>query len=347
MRWLLALPMIIAGLLWGLRFRLRRLRMRTDEAALRQLQTWAELWWFPLRLEARLYWAEAVRRTNKMGAYGVLAPALTSRSSHAVAAHLVAAHWSIEDGRLGQADMHYASAVQKLAGPKQSLPRGMVHRRRAEIGLRDGRLDLAASELDAALADNPLDPESRLLRASLLFGRGQFDAAAADFAYLEANFGQANLRMRAALGASQIELLAGRHGRAISILDKVLADKPQQAEALVSRRIILQALGGDPTGAEQGLAQLGEPARSAPYVRASVAIGQKDWDAARRLLAEVLVRTPLNDPMSAEALWLLIGVLHAAGEPAQAADITERLKAVWPNSPYLTNPLHSQNSSLL
>lgn len=312
----------------------RRLARRDDLGAIERLRWWAESPLSPVKTEARLMLADKLRIVNPAAALEVLAPSLELRGRKAVPGLLLAAKWALADKWYERAERHAGEAAARLGRKKDALVRGRIHRFRAEIAVRGGKFDAAAAALAASIGDNPYDAETRLVRASLAFQRGELELALTDYAFIEAHFGNPALRLQAALGASYACALKGEHGAALVLLDRVIASG-EPKPMLAYRRAAVRALGGDAPAARAALAGLDEHAGHGAYVQGCIAAAEGDWDAARRKLAEVIVQGPLQDVRTAEAIWVLAGVLELAGQPEQAREMTARLRTLWPDSAYL------------
>jgi hypothetical protein len=336
-----ALTLVLVGVLAFLAARIaatlfvRRLAARGDERARSRLRWWAESPLSPVRAEARLMLADRLRAVNAAEALEVLGPMLELEGRKAVPGLLLAAKWALTDKWYERAERHAGEAAARLGRSKDKLVRSRIHRFRAEIAVRAGKLEQAAELLGAAVADNTFDAETRLARASLAFQRGGLETALADYAFLEANFGNPALRVQAALGASYALVSRAQYGEALAHLNAVIEGSDQQHAVLVYRRAAVRALRGDAEGARGDLAGLDEHTDLGAYVLGCIAAAERDWDAARRRLAEVIVRGPLQDVRTAEAIWVLSGVLALAGQPDQSRDMTARLRTLWPESSYL------------
>lgn len=302
---------------------------------LTRLRFWAEHPLSPAKFEARLYWADVMRSQDVAAALELLRPVMEREGRKAVPALLMAAHWALKDGWLEHAERHCQEALRRLTRKKDKLVRARISRLRAEIALRANEPRRAVTALGQAVDDNPYDAETRLLRAWLAFQQGDADTAAGDYDFVAKHFGNRALRVQTALGGTYVDVWRGDFATALARLDDLLREKAAPEPQLRLRRVCVRALLGDAARAREELATLGEVDPQFTYPLACIAAAEGDWDTARRKLAELLFQGALTDARSAEALWLLAGVLREAAQAGQAAEIEARLRTIWPESPYL------------
>jgi hypothetical protein len=199
---------------------------------------------------------------------------------------------------------------------------------RAEIALRANDPAAALSCCDQSVRDNPYDSEVRLLRAGIRFHEGDPAGSREDYDFLERHFGNPALRARAAISGSISDVAMHNFVQARARLSKLVADNVGNQGQLRARLACINGLaGGSQADAENDAAAEGY-----------AAMGRGEWEAARRKLAEALFGVKPTDPVAGEMLWLLSGALRACGQPVQAEEMENRIRAVWPRSPYLTNP---------
>ncbi len=335
--WLLVAPVMVWGYSAGARLYLRRVRKFPQADRLESLENWSTHPLSPVRLEARILHAEALRETNSAAALDVLRPAMEEKGIKAVPALLLAGRWADYDKWHGHADEHYRNALARLSGAKHALLRGRIHRFRAESALAAGGSTGALTHLSAALDENAFDQESRLLHASIAFGVGRLDAAALDFDFFETHFGNPALRARAAVCATHVDVLRRDYEAARGRLQKVRKDLPAHATTLDLRAAVVEAFSGEPARARALLEASGADVAQKAYAEGVVFVAEGNWDTAQRRLTETLLRGATIDPFAAEALWVLEDVLKRAGRGEQALEIRNRLRERWPQSPYLSS----------
>lgn len=302
---------------------------------LARLRFWAEHPLSPAKLEARLYWADVMRSQDVAAALELLRPVMEREGRKAVPALLMAAHWALKDGWLEHAERHCQEALRRLPRKKDKLVRARIQRLRAEVALRVNEARRAVAALGQSIDDNPYDAETRLLRAWLAFQCGDADTAGGDYDFIAKHFGNRALRVQTAVGGSYVDVWRGDFAAALGRLDALLADKQESEKQVALRRVCVRALLGDAARARAELAGLGDEDAQFTYPRACIAAAEGDWDLARRKLAELLFQGALTEARSAEAMWLLAGVLREASQEGQATEIEARLRTIWPESPYL------------
>jgi predicted TPR repeat methyltransferase len=136
----------------------------------------------------------------------------------------------IDAGRLGAARPLLAAA-QRLSPPGADIPLLV-----ARLAMRDGDLDQATQELDAAIVEWPTNPALRKKRAEVRQLRGDLEGAARDAA--EAMFLDRNdIESKVILGITMLDL--GRVFDAVACLAEAVAAAPA---ALMYRRTLSAAL---------------------------------------------------------------------------------------------------------
>lgn len=191
----------------------------------------------------------------------------------------------LAEGRLDDAEQSLAAAV--AAAPRnvelQLALAALQARRRQEPAL-------AEQALKALMAEAPSDPALPLLLGQWYEGSGRLDEARARYAAVLRQDARSDAGCEARVRIAGLDLATGRRAEARAALDGVLADCPDQVQALVAR--------GRMNGAEgrldDAVADLRGALRKAPgdhaalLAMARVHMDRADWtlarDAHRRLL---------------------------------------------------------------
>ena len=141
-------------------------------------------------------------------------------------------------------------------------------------------------------------------------------------------------RVEGLLGLGQWYLDQGEAAQAAAQVRPLLAHE-ERAWLLLGRALVAQdSLAGARAVLEEGLARVAAPAQAAEFhfELGSVALGERDYEAAERAFGAVLEGAPRR-AMQAAALFYLGHSLQARGEKAAAQAAFEELVAAYPDQP--------------
>jgi predicted TPR repeat methyltransferase len=230
----------------------------------------------------------------------------------------------IEAGRIGAA-RPLLTALQRIARPSPTLPLLA-----ARLAMREGRLDLAQSELDAAITAAPDHAELRKCRAELRQQTGDKAGAAQDAAEAVV-LDRHDPSAKALLGVLLLEL--GRASDAIACLGEAVVANPAHPAYREALAAAQQAAGdGDAamTTLADGIAAL---PGSAALRNAAVllAVGRRDFNGAVRLADQAC-----SDGVVDACLFGLKGhALSSLGRHVEAADAYAEALKFGPDDAYV------------
>lgn len=193
--------------------------------------------------------------------------------------------WSVPEKLKGT---RYAAALTLPAGGTASVSdwfgHGFVH------------VDQIRPQMtcDEAIAANPHDQPSRLMRATVEFQARDFDAAMAD--YQAAIGSDARLTLDARYGVASVLYMQHRYAQALQAVNKAMMSNSGQVYTL--RAMIEEALGDDDLAtadAAQGYNQYNGPGEDPSQATYTLAVAYSDlgyFDASNDELAKVLERHP-------------------------------------------------------
>ncbi len=230
----------------------------------------------------------------------------------------------IAAGRLGAA-RSVLGAVRRM-----TLPSARVAELGAVLAMREGRLEIARAELDAAIADHPAHAGLRRCRAEVRYRLDDFTGTAADSAEAVL-LDPANPHGKAILGMAMMEL--GRSADAVRCLAEAVANDPGNPsfrEALAAA----QAAGGDLAAAADTLAAAIAALPGALNLR-NAAVLLANW---RRNFAEaiVLADAAIHDGVTDACLFGLKGhALSSLERHEEAAEAYREALKLGPEDPYV------------
>jgi predicted TPR repeat methyltransferase len=239
----------------------------------------------------------------------------------------------IDAGRLGAARPLLAAA-RRLAPPSPHLAELAVL-----LALREGRLDLAQTELDAALARTPDHAGLRKRRADVRNQMGDKEGAAADAA--EAVILDRHDPMaKALLGIVLLEL--GRPSDAIDCLNEAVAADPGNSDYRRGLAAALEAAGND----DAAFAALTDGIAAAPRrvelrnAATLLAVRRRDFAAAARLAEDARVSGVVD-----ACLFGLKGhALSSLGQHDEAAEAYAEALKLGPDDPYVRHLVAASGS---